>query len=827
MHSRAFRMKSGLRWLWSLGIALVIGSVAALPSASAQEAQPPDNSDTASESETGLPKLESMVLPTAEELMKRNDTNRGGQPLDWVVLHNDDVIVTKPVYPRPQTLEKMQAAIDASLKWPRPDNDRERARQRQDRAQLRYLVIEIEGEPEYQIDMKQIKQIVYHEDMMLQRIDSLITDGKLREAFEMLYALERSYDGWPGAEIREQNLVFRDAGLKKDAGDLESALALLTDLHARNPEYPGAKGEAGTVVDKLVADSEKAGNYNRAQFFIGRLRSLWADHETVKKWTDKLSGEATQILDNALAASQSGQHDVAASLALESSRVWPVPPNRRAVYARMIDRYQRIVVGVERLPGEPSAYFLETDGDARHNYLTTSRLFELDRNDEVPRFQTRFFEQWEPTDLGRRIDFRLMARSSFWETRPVLTASQVVAAMSSRLDPSDPRYDERFAAYIRELNVTSPFEFGVVFNRVPLRPEALMSIPIRREVSLAEDGKEGDDGLELLTRRFELTGRSDDELIYRRAVPEPDRVPVYHVAEVIERKYDNYRDLVQSFLRKEVLVIPRIRPWEAEAFKADNRFFTLEYSVPETHVLQFNPVSEALRNREFRRALAYSIDRERLLKQSVLRDNEMLAGRLVNGPFASLSYAHSPLVEQREYDLTLGLSLAIAARHALGGELPKLKMVCPPDPVLEETARKMIATWKRIKIDVELIPNDGSVDLRSPEDGDWDIVFRTNRMEEPLQDLWPFLTMQKTARIEDLTHFPDWLRIELIQLDSASSWSQAVRQLHTLHRHLMEEVHLIPLWEVDSHLVMWRNVAGPPGYLMHSYQNIERWIYKP
>jgi len=96
-------------------------------------------------------------------------------------------------------------------------------------------------------------------------------------------------------------------------------------------------------------------------------------------------------------------------------------------------------------------------------------------------------------------------------------------------------------------------------------------------------------------------------------------------------------------------------------------------------------------------------------------------------------------------------------------------------------------------------------------------------MPEPLTELWPFLTMQPSARIADLEHLPDWLRQELITLDTANDWRSAIEQLRRLHRLLWAEVQLIPLWEVDEFSVYRRHIEGYKSDGVHPYQNIDRW----
>ena len=96
-------------------------------------------------------------------------------------------------------------------------------------------------------------------------------------------------------------------------------------------------------------------------------------------------------------------------------------------------------------------------------------------------------------------------------------------------------------------------------------------------------------------------------------------------------------------------------------------------------------------------------------------------------------------------------------------------------------------------------------------------------MTEPIVELWPFLTMQPAARVADLMHLPDWLRQELIDLDRAENFQAAVTVLHRLHRHIQEQVLLLPLWEIDEVMIVPRNIRGFSLTPLSPYQGLERW----
>jgi ABC-type transport system substrate-binding protein len=239
--------------------------------------------------------------------------------------------------------------------------------------------------------------------------------------------------------------------------------------------------------------------------------------------------------------------------------------------------------------------------------------------------------------------------------------------------------------------------------------------------------------------------------------------------------------------------------------------------LPTTHLLMFNPQSKPMQLRELRRAIAYGLDRERILSEVVLRDEAMEHGRIVSGPFFTRSYANSVNVEPWPYDLSAALALTLASAQQLEGQIPELKMLAPPGVIEQAAAAEMILTWQRIGINVVL------VEPTAEETTDWDILYQTVQLAEPIVDLWPQVSQQPTAELADLEHFPNWLKREFIELDRMSDWNLAVAQTQTLHRQLTSEAIFVPLWEVDEFLIYRKNIDGVPIEPMHCYDRIDRW----
>ena len=797
-----------------------------------------------------LPLLEEMQLPSTETLLTKD-------PVDWLVLKPDNrVLVVRPVYPRPDTLatmEKNQEALRSAATRPKREAgesvDDYKARIDRLLNESENLVVGLpdevaatrsDGADEYTLNAKRnIERIIYHEDLMLRRADAQMNEGQLERAFEMLLVLQRRVPDWPGYTERRNRLVFEEANKRLAANDLEAALAFFEELYQLAPGYGGLQKGIGATIEALVARSVAAERLREARYYISRLKKSDPNHPTAQQLADQFMERAGGLLVQAQEARSAEQHDVALAHAIQATKVWPAHPSIRGVFRATATRYQVLSLGVYRFPGETTSFFLPTAADRRWQSLLTTDLFEVRKIDRAAFYESRYFEEWTPTDLGRQIVFSLRPRRASWESNPMLNAPDVVRAIHDRLNPESPYYDERMSTFVDSLQVNSPHEFSIRFSTVPVRPQAIFRFPVRTptpdglvlsasaEATATDDGNGPNDDQttteldSVLSRRFKIHEEAEDKVVFRRVIPQPKTLSRYHVAEVVERRYEDHEEAIKGLLSGDVSVLPDVPIWLADQFEQEDQFFTEPYGVPTTHVLQFNPESVPLKNSEFRRALAFVLDREKILAETVLRDPAMRRGRVVSAPFPSTSYAYRAQTKPHPYDLYLAYSLKTVSKKRFGGEAPELTMVCEPGEVIAAAAEELVKQWDRIGIKVRIVGQDESL----PEN--WDIVYRTVRMTEPVTELWPFLTMKQDARVEDLEHLPDWLRQQLIELEQAVDFNSSVDMLQRLHFRLHQLVHLVPLWEINDVIVIRNNIQGFPPGMIHPYQNVERWIVQP
>jgi tetratricopeptide (TPR) repeat protein len=778
-----------------------------------------------SEEETAeLPKLEAMELPSFQRLME-------GPALDWIVLMNQTVLEVEPLYPRPGTLEDLSARIKQAMrKRGQPAESETDRRKRLELFNLPVTLLEGE-EREYKLHTKFIKEIIYYEDLMLRRIDKLLDEKQVRQGYELLVALELRQPDWPGIARRRERVLFTEAEMQLESQKPQQALALLESLHEAAPNYPGLEDRFGVVVDRLISDALGKKDPRQARFFLKRLARRIPGHRSVPLWTNRLTQETRDLLGRAVTAEREGQFDSALDLAEEAARTWPELSDVLPVFNRLSNRLQRLRVGVVELPGTTpiAGAVILTPAARRDRQLTEIQLFQPARViDKITRYETRFFQDWEPAELGHSVVFRLQPFRMRGASQPIVTSAGLIEAFADRLNPIDRHYDARFAAAVAGLTVHGPFEIAVQFRQVPLRPEALFAFPLQRPTSLsaAADSRgssdsSGDSGP---TFPFERRDAGDPRrALYHRTVSDSEKTADRHVTEVIEQRYDSHELAIQGLLRGEVSMLPHVPPSTIRTISGRSEFFTQPYGLPITHMLQFHPRSRPLKSRALRRGLIYGLDRGRMLEELFLHEPPGGLGRLTTAPWPSSIYAYNRFITPQDYDPVLAYSLAKTAEKELGAALPVLRMWIPDDPEVRAAADRIAESWKAIGVKVELISPATGAASPSIDSADWDIAYRVELVAEPLIELWSLLALTPSTETTTLNYLPTWLRHDLLELDRVGDWKSAEDLLHKLHRQLWAEVHLIPLWELDEHFVVRKNIRNIPDRPLFPYQGIERW----
>ncbi|MDB5391369.1 MAG: hypothetical protein JWM11_7015, partial [Planctomycetaceae bacterium] len=532
---------------------------------------------------------------------------------------------------------------------------------------------------------------------------------------------------------------------------------------------------------------------------------------------------ATQAIMAAVAAEKQADGIGAMDQAELATQIWPDALDVASSFRRIAQRYQRLKVGTLDLAAGAAQTPVAVE---RERPLFAPQLFEPARlGDKLVRYHSRFIQDWEPTDLGRSILFRLRSQVAPWEGIDKVTSGPIVEEIAARLNPGHAEYNERFANYISGVRSLSPFEFSVEFRHAPLRPETLFdfAIPLTGSASTMTPNS-----ITTARQRFTRDVVKPDRITYHRSLAQPSAGKEWYLSELIERRYSTPEALLQGWIRGEISLIPQVPLWDLERVRNLPELSIYEYALPLTHMIQFHPRHTALHNPSLRRALAYGSNRKKVLEEVVLRGKSATHGRLVSSPFATTQSAYNQIVPPHRYDARLAYSMLLAARKELQGELPKLRLGVSSDATEQAAARELARQWQVLGINVTVVEVGPQIPFDAvAEPAAWDLLYRTVRMTDPLTELWPVLTLDNQARVESLAQLPDWLRHDLIAVDEAGDWPAAERQLKQLHKDLWSEVYLIPLWEVSEFMAVRRHVRGLMTRPMFPYQDIEHWQVQP
>lgn len=622
---------------------------------------------------------------------------------------------------------------------------------------------------------------------------------------------------WPKFDDTYQRLVFKDADRQFELGKSAEALRLLEELWKPGAEIPGLSQRLGKVVDRLISDA--GDDYRQARYFLSNLASRDPSNPTVAKWRQDFNQRAADAIQQARRLATDGDPAAAARAVDLAARIWPDASGLKDAHRELTERYQILKVGVLDLGDRPNPLTIPTESEERIKWLTEARLFEpTGVSDQGVRYRSSFFDSWEPTDLGRRVQFRLKFKRADWESRPLVTSADLYAELMNRIAPQSVNYDERLAGLVDGITVHSPTDFTVKFRQLPLRPEAMLQLTTGigdATQSLNEDLVRADSS-QPGRQRFRPSSGQNGSISYQRVRTQPSSARTRRVDEVVEIQYDSWDRVLQGLLRGEISASPVVSFRDLKGLQDDGRFQITPYALPRSHFLLFNPRNAALADGQLRRALMHAIPREQILTNVVLKEAGGQYARLITCPFASNGYGYNRQIPQAEYDPALAAALALTARKQLGDQLPVLRMVCPRDPVINQAAQLMIAAWRRVGVEVQLVDSVASND-------DWDICYRSARCIEPLMDAWPLLTMQSSARVDALQPLSEPTRRMLLELERSVDWIAATKLLHRLMADLQIEARHIPLWEIDEFLVTRKNIVGVPAKVMHPYDDIERW----
>ena len=720
----------------------------------------------------------------------------------------------------------------------------------------------------YEVSWKDIKEYIPFARKIVDQTKGYVQSGNYASAYENLIHLKTHYPKYPGIDELYQEFLYRNTITFVNAGKFTEALALIEELSFTDPNYRPNTSEKTSreivdfLADKLIAETMAQQQYEATRSWIERFsREYGADAlASVVARRKELADASQKLVADALAQVDQRRFRRGKELLRQALRAWPDNPEIGILAKRIDDEFPTVVVAVRSFPAKPDMMSL-TNWDARRwGRLSDQRLFEYSRLGAEGGDYACTVGKAGMSEDGSEFVIDVAPNRAISRGMTGYDVSQMLVNLAN---PQSKEFSPAWARLIDRVRVEDVNQVRVHFRKPHPVPAAYLPLSLQSSPSAQ------------VTPWFSPNPNPASNTEFERSFlpTDPGRGSGGNrIVELVEKRFDNPRDMATALIKGEVEVVDRIHLGDLPRISADPQFSVRQYLLPTTHFIAVNIRSPHMKSRSFRRALAYSINAQAMLDGLILDGQRAPGTRLISGPFPAgmgatdpIAYAYDESIAPRVYDPRLALILFALARKdmdaaakakatpakeekkpetptAQAGDPAKpadpgkpadsadpAKPIAPPTrekiplvlaypqtPQARAICGAIGAQLDAVGIDCKLRPLPPG-DVEDPTH-DYDLLYVEAAMWEPLSDTRRLFSKEGVAP----TSSP-YLNADLRRLDEARSWQEVATRLQQLHRTIYDEVPLIPLWQTYDFAavrVNLKNVSQRPIWL---YGDILEW----
>ncbi len=628
-----------------------------------------------------------------------------------------------------------------------------------------------------------------------------------------------------------QNLLFRDGAKNYFAGNFELALAIFQDIYDRDKDFeaPGISKKPVELIlechSKNIESKFERGLYEQVRAATDDLEVRYGDaaKPTADLWRGKLREQSDLLLAKARQQMSGSDGKQAHLTARQAHRVWPNRPEARALQTEILKRFPIMFVGVSQTSNTPDPLSLDDWGARRIGRLTERSVVEFTGpGDDGGHYEFLNGELEQIDDDG--FEFRFVIKPDKKQVAvPGIDAYQLSQRMLARGSIGSDEYYVPFARVVETIEIENENSIRVKLTRSFIKPQALFQFRYPRDAE-----SKSANGPFVLSEQNEEVKVFNRNPAYAGQFKGPDN-------EIIEWQFPSATAAADALINGEVDVVDRVRLSDLNRLEGSAGIEVESYIVPTVHMLVPNERNAFMEDRSFRNGLMQGINRELILGDVICGGREVSGCEVISGPFPigtedndQVSYAYNLGVGLQPFNDRLGMvltrvvyqtQLSLLATKGMENpalEFPTITLAHPVDEIAQQACINIQRMWEAIGIKSVLRQlENGEV---RPADDEWDFLYYQMSMEEPLTNVE--LLFGRGGVVKNISAPVEQ---NMQKLAFAVSWQNAARTLRRIHRQVVNDVSVFPLWQIQEHFAYRDHVKGIGRLPVHLYQNVADW----
>lgn len=687
----------------------------------------------------------------------------------------------------------------------------------------------------YSVQWSAIARVELFEHLVLAEAINYTSTGKLDLAYEDLEFLHANYPQLDGLQEATEEYLQKDALASYSEKQYDESLAILGALYDVNPQRRGLARAVEGVSDRLLQEQLERRDFAAARQILDALRTSFPQLQlaSLERWQKRIQQDAEQQLESARAAIAAGDYAAARKAVRQALMVLPNVTGARELFAEIDRLAPQTAVGVSRHPRIVSGDRLEW-AQQRVSRLTKPHFCELVGVGSEGGDYDCPWAHIESDDTGLQLSI-VLKEAAF---KIGITPERVALELLDRANPNSTGYRADFGGVFKHVEVVDGQGVTITWKHPFVAPLALLQIQLAELSSQAEvpgTYVPQEDDQESSLRVFQLQGD-------RETGPRT----------IVEKTFESDEAALSALSQGDIEVLADVAPWQYDQLAQIASVTVSAYRVPTVHVLLLNYNQPLVQRREFRRALCYGIDRQRIVAEVLVGKGGRPGFRVLSGPMPAgitigdtIGYAYRQDLQALPYEPRLAAVLYSTARSAVtklqrsdeadakaagtdgeaadGDGQPQDLAPEPPEPLIlihpdDSVSRTLCQVIKR-QLDPMGIPVELRQESRGAEgDQPWDLRYAELCMAEPLIDVRRLLGPAGLAG-----HCSPTMNLALRRLDQASNWNDVRERLHEIHEIAAEDLPVIPLWQTVEYFAHQKTLRGIGHAPVSLYQDVARW----